>query len=110
MRLTEQNPKFLGAGGEGVWKADGSPAPRREGVGLMFDCPCGCGGCTFVDFANPLDGAGQHRLEARAVWQRTGETFETLTLTPSILIHSSSAPDTCKGWHGYLTNGELLTC
>jgi hypothetical protein len=33
------------------------------------------------------------------LWQRTGETFETLTLTPSV---------DCSAWghwHGFITNG-----
>jgi hypothetical protein len=37
-------------------------------------------------------------------WQRTGETFETLSLTQSI-----RRLDGCK-WHGLITNGEIVTC
>jgi hypothetical protein len=39
------------------------------------------------------------------MWTRTGEDFETLTLTPS--IHSDPAKGGC-GWHGFITNGEVL--
>ncbi len=39
-----------------------------------------------------------------AHWQRTGETFDTLTLTPS--IHSRKEKGGC-GWHGFITNGEV---
>ncbi len=34
-------------------------------------------------------------------WQRTGDTFETLTLTPS--IDASRAGH----WHGFITDGEV---
>jgi hypothetical protein len=96
---------FVDAGGEGVSDRDGSPVPERHGVGLMCDCPCGkCGELLFVGFANPLDGGSAHAPECPK-WTRTGETFEVLTLTPSIL---RAEPLGC-GWHGYITNGEVLT-
>lgn len=95
------------------------PAPLRTGVGLAFDCPHGeacpksaMGGDDpelrawyrrhYVDFANPLDGGPSVRAEH--AWQRTGETFDTLTLTPS--IHSVADKGGC-GWHGFITNGEV---
>lgn len=110
MKLTDLHPEFIGHGGEGVSDSDGNPVPRREGCGLICDCPCGkCdpedGGQLFVPFANPLDGGPSH--DPRGGWQRTGETFETLTLTPSILRISS--PSSC-GWHGWIRNGEVISC
>lgn len=105
MRLIDLRPKFLGHGGEGVTNtATGAPVPRREGVGLQFDCPCGCGIPCFVHFSNPLDGGAPLVHEPFPSWQRTGDTFETLTLTPSIL---RTPPRGC-GWHGYITNGEVI--
>lgn len=104
MRLSDLHPQFVGAGGDGITNADGTPAPRREGVGVMFDCPCGAPESpVYVPFANPLDGGPQHGAKG---WQRTGATFETLTLTPSILRTYSSCG--CK-WHGFITNGEVIT-
>jgi hypothetical protein len=35
------------------------------------------------------------------IWQRTGETFDDLTLTPSIDASPSGH------WHGYVTNGQV---
>lgn len=104
MKLTDLNPKFYGAGGPGVTRADGSPAPHREGVALVFDCPCG-GEClpVAVEFANPLDGGPPLRSDGHT-WQRTGDTFETLTLQPSILRR-----DFCK-WHGWIRAGEVISC
>ena len=103
VKLTDLEPHFIGAGGEGITRADGSPAPERHGVGLMCNCPCGCDRQLYVPFANPLDGGSP--IDARQGWQRTGDTFETLTLTPSIL---RKGPETC-GWHGFVTDGEIRT-
>lgn len=108
MKLTELNPCWVSAGGEGVRDKDGNPVPEREGIGLGFDCPCGCGEHVFVAFANPMDGRSPHVShppgQRQPTWQRAGETFETLTLTPSILRNQSKGG--C-GWHGFITNGEI---
>jgi hypothetical protein len=104
MRLTSLNPQFLSNGGPGITRSDtGEPVPKTDGVGVMFDCPCGnldedhrC----YVPFENPI-GPGPHLNEKG--WKRTGETFEVLTLTPSILRIGDC------GWHGFITNGEVIT-
>jgi hypothetical protein len=69
-------------------------------MALAFDCPCGCGDALCIPFANPIDGGPN---EFPKGWQREGETFEALTLRPSILRMSG-----CR-WHGFITNGEILT-
>lgn len=105
MRLTDLNPVFLSTGGSGVTRSDtGEPIPETKGVGVVFDCPCGnhdeehrC----YVPFANPI-GPGPHENERG--WRRTGDTFDTLTLTPSILRYRGLCD-----WHGYITNGDVLT-
>lgn len=113
MKLTDLNPRFVGAGGEGVYNADGTPAEEREGVGISFDCPCGCSDRVFITIDPPMDGKGIWSKN-RYSWKRTGDSFENLTLTPSIkrmeikdkdgkIIHKS-----CK-WHGFITNGEIIT-
>lgn len=100
MKLTDLNPWWVGCGGEGV-TLHGQPVPRRERIAIEFDCPCGTANCLcIIEFANPEDGAGPSRSDGHT-WQRTGTTFETLSLTPSILRRSPC------GWHGYLTDGEL---
>lgn len=94
VKLTDLNPVFLPIRGhEGV----------TEGAGVQFDCPCGdkdenhrC----FVGFANPI-GPGPYTNDK--AWQRTGDTFETLTLTPSIQRF-----EYCK-WHGFITAGNVIT-
>lgn len=122
MKLIDLDPRWVGAGGEGIRNADGSPAEARHGIGISFLCPCAT--CTpqrtgdrdadfhlrvFVAFANPLDGKPPLHDE-RHRWQRTGDTFDTLSLTPSIL---STPPHGC-GWHGFVGSngaapGEVIT-
>lgn len=106
MRLADLNPRFVGSGGTGVTYSDtGLPVPRREGIGLGFDCPCGCASRVFVYFANPLDG-GPSASGLNHSWNRTGMDFDKMTLTPSIL---RCHPGSC-GWHGFVTDGEIITC
>lgn len=124
MRLTELDPRWVGAGGEGILNADGTKATKRHGVGLSFLCPCST--CTalrtnypdedfhlrvFVGFTNPID-EGATLDSDGPKWTRVGDTFETLTLQPSIL--SQKEKGGC-GWHGYIGGpggdkpGEVVT-
>lgn len=111
MRLVHLNPKWIGAGGAGISRigenGEHEPVPKRSGVGLMFDCPCGCDSPLYVDIKNPLDGKGLHQTNADHFWARKGEDFETLTLTPSIL-RKQIRGEGC-GWHGFVTSGEIIT-
>lgn len=106
MRLIVLHPRWVGAGGEGISDKDGNPVPERHKVGVSFECPCGrCGVRCYVPFENPIDGGPRHDTRPESHhWHREGETFETLTLTPSIL----RSPDKggC-GWHGFVTNGGI---
>ncbi len=91
MKLIDLNPDWVSHEG-------------RHGEGLACDCPCGCDSRLWVPFANPIDGLP--KSPEISGWQRTGETFETLTLSPSIWRKKPGSPDGC-GWHGFLTNGEF---
>ena len=112
MKLADLNPRWIGAGGEGIFRRNAAgelePAPRREGVGIMFDCPCGldrgCEGWVYVAFSNPRDGGAPIASPGQPTWARTGESFETLTLSPSILRVGGC------GWHGWVRNGEVIAC
>lgn len=80
-------------------------------VGLLFDCPtCTrqadpvCGGRVFVFLDPPLDPGPSLGVGDRA-WKRTGDTFETLSLSPSILTRV--AADGSEHWHGHVTNGQV---
>ena len=103
MRLTALHPKWID-GGPGLTK-DGQPGRDRHGVGVTFDCPCGaCGQPCVLLFSNPLDGLGlDDPTAAKILYDRAGETFETLTVTASI---DRPRPQGC-GWHGTLTQGEV---
>lgn len=105
MRLTDLNPRWYTIGD--------SP----DIVGLTFDCPC-CGpdgkptslGTNYrprigVLFKEEIDRDGLpndvHWSRAGAKWHREGETFETLTLAPSINCEQFGH------WHGWIKNGEV---
>ena len=103
MKLTELDPRWCGAGGEYVSDKDGNPFPKRHGIGVIFNLPCGCDAPCFIPFANPLDGGPPIHTE-NAQWRRVGDTFETLSLTPSILRAKEKGG--C-GWHGFITAGEV---
>jgi hypothetical protein len=71
-----------------------------------FLCCCPCGGCDedrllYVPFKNPI-GPGPVTTREQG-WQRTGETFESLTVSPSI-----RRLEGCQ-WHGLLQNGVFVT-
>jgi hypothetical protein len=103
MKLIELDPSWWSNGGPGLTDtATGLPVPERTGQGITFDCPCGCADIVSVPFTNPLDGGPPARQDV--TWDRTGETFETLTLSPSL-----QRMDGCK-WHGWVRNGEVITC
>lgn len=109
MRLVDLKPRW--------WAEAG-----RHGQGVSFECPH-CVGQEHpqrigVAFANPVDGGPaivlsnkvklDHVHEQRLYdvppgfhWTRTGETFEALTLSPSVNAEASGH------WHGFVTNGEI---
>jgi hypothetical protein len=114
MRLSELNPHWISE-----WTALGKP--ERHGMGVMFDClHCVLKGIKSGDssmvripvgFKNPLDGGPPFKDEIKAdgmargrpLWDRTGDTFDTLTLSPS--IDASKTHD--GGWHGFVRSGEV---
>jgi hypothetical protein len=111
MRLVDLNPKWVGSGGEGISTGDGRPVPPREGVAIMFDCPCGghedakgdetreFQSRVFVHIDPAMDGKPADE-SSKPAWKRTGDSFENLTLEPSI--------QRVGGWHGFVRNGEIV--
>lgn len=106
MRLTELSPRWWGE-------------PGRAGQFLIFLCPHCRKVRLGIAIANPIDGGPAHpntvddmlhhihELELYEVgsrhgvaWTRTGETFEELSLSPSVNAEPSGH------WHGFITNGE----
>lgn len=114
MKLTDLQPRWFDVPGVGT---------NKDGV--TFVCPCQK--CRAnpenarrlgIQFANPIGSEPLplmtqkekrvHLFERRTfdiamnyLWQRTGETFEDLTLTPSVDASASGH------WHGYITGGEI---
>lgn len=97
INLTRLDPEWLQHGG--------------RIVGVHFVCPvCSRWGARFegahsvgVLFANPPDGGPAAPNDESIVanyqgqrWTRTGDTFETLTLSPSIDV---------RCWHGWINAG-----
>jgi hypothetical protein len=116
LRLVDLNPHWISE-----WTPpDG--ALTRHGQGVMFDCPhCVRAGIKSsesrmvripVGFKNPIDGGPPFKDEIKAdgqargrpLWDRTGDTFETLTLSPS--IDASKTHE--GGWHGFVQNGAIV--
>lgn len=70
-RLVDCNPKW------------GSRYGEHDEAFVTFDCPEGHSDCHHtIPFTPTL--AGRVNEQAGAMWDRTGDTFEMLTLTPSI--------------------------
>lgn len=119
-RLVDCDPRW--AHGRYYGQEDG---PVR---GIHFDCPEGHADCShIIPFTPALDGTtAEIWQQSGANWQRTGDTFETLSLSPSIRRMPSYAsreaalaagciPEyitesmTCA-FHGFITNGAITFC
>lgn len=89
----------------------------RRGMGLSFNCPL-CGQQRLsIWYANPMDGGPPREAlpitpdlpeEIKRLytcynnrWQRTGDSFENLTLSPS--VDASGAGH----WHGFISEGNV---
>lgn len=90
--LVECAPRWIGAHGH----------PELGNIGVAFDCPI----CApekdhmiFVPFMKmPND-------KPRDLWEQSGDTFETLTLNPSIKI-TPNEWFPC-GFHGWVIQGKV---
>lgn len=107
-RLVDCNPRFAQMGNRGptCW--------------LVFDCP-EAHDCMFkngnvqIPITPSLEGEPQTSPQSNgAIWQRTGDTFETLTLSPSILMRPTTTTDghvvdPCA-LHIFIKNGAIEFC
>jgi len=113
MKLTDLDPRWFDVPGVGT---------NRDG--LTFLCPCekcrsGQAVRLGVQFANPVEGhPGIEMTEAEKLrhvhelgtfdvppghmWQRTGDTFDTMTLSPSVDASKSGH------WHGCVRDGQIV--
>lgn len=119
-RLVDCNPRWV----------SGRYAGQDDDVacGIHFDCPEGHDGCSHaIPFTPRLDGSpATSWYTSLAIWQRTGDTFETLSLSPSILRqpqYASAAAAVAAGriaehvtesmlcaFHGFITGGQITFC
>lgn len=96
-RLVDANPGWMVKYG-----ADGETVVRDE-CGLTFNCPIHENCRHAIVFANPRDGGPP--LRGEPLWHRTGETFDELTLSPSIRVLGESC-----NWHGFIREGRFEHC
>jgi hypothetical protein len=101
VKLAAANPKWLGT------------VSGREGVGVSFDCPCArCHNRDDRQRINvyidpPFDGGAP----ISPAWERSGDTFDSLTLKPSIILRIGDGKGgMVEHWHGFVTAGELRSC
>jgi len=100
MRFTELEPRW-GVDADIVIGGVNQHFEGRLGMGVTFLCPHCKATRLAVFFANPIDGLPPTD-DATHLWQRTGEDFETLTLSPSIDASAHGH------FHGFITNGAVL--
>lgn len=85
--LLKYNPKWLGILRPG------------SGEGLSLDCPvCGASHKLVVYFDNPVDGKEKASWQ-QIVWKRTGDSFENITIEPSIQYQC---------FHGWIEKGQVI--
>lgn len=111
MKLVDLHPNWI----RGRWlDAQGVEqfAEGRSGMGLLFDCPVHGEACPLaVWFENPVDGlpkVTRSGRDGKSWWQREGETFEVLTLAPSIHVQDPQPDGSLRThWHGWIRSGEV---
>jgi len=101
MKLIDLHPRWTGVGDFGYEIIDG----------VSFDCPHCKTQRLAVKFTPPIDrhdwGGKQIEFPIYPLqWKRVGDTFETLTLSPS--VDASSRIDFQNHWHGHIQNGEVI--
>lgn len=106
MRLTEFDPR---------WFTFAHPADGADiRIGLTFLCPHCRKQRLAVQFDPPIDPAGLFAKfgvqfpRTGLIWGRYGDTFETLTLTPSIDVSRGATIEFEGHWHGSITAGEIV--
>lgn len=110
MKLIILAPRWcVGAFRDPATKTTTMPAPaKRHGMGITFLCPVHLDHRLAVFFSNPIDGGTA--VEGREfLWRRKGDTFEALTLGPSIDAskHTHGHEVQTRCWHGTIENGEI---
>lgn len=100
--MIELNPRWVGTG---------QPGNGLIIHGITFDCPHCRTQRLGVVFKNAIDPEGWiergvTRHHDKNEWDRTGDTFETLTLSPS--IDTQSGVEFEGHWHGFIRDGNVV--
>ncbi len=100
MRLLDLDPRWFG------WTHEGVGAY----VGFTFLCPHCMKQRLAVTFRNPISVGGfdvskMHWPNVGFQWYRTGETFEDLTVSPS--VNANDPTEWKNHWHGNIVRGEI---
>ncbi len=102
MRLIEFNPRWI----TGIRADIPETRGKRGQIGITFLCPHCRMQRLGVLFEPPIDDNvlwlfATWKPIAGKRWERSGETFDTLTLIPSV------DASTYGHWHGTIKNGEI---
>lgn len=104
MKLIDCKPKWIDTANytseDGALHFPRYGGTKRKGMGLTFEDPQHPSQRLGIYFQNPIDELPPALNEK--LWHREGDSFETLTITPSIDCSSSGF------WHGNIVNGEML--
>ena len=97
MKLKDFDATFVGHASEGRFRHG---VPFDEAQGIFFECPrCPSGHGVLVWF----DGRDvPAAMTPTPRWKMSGTGLDDLTLQPSILLAQPC------GWHGFITNGEIV--
>lgn len=115
MRLADKEPRWVAIGYPGfVEKANAWAQSLPIYCGVSFMCPHCNAQRLAVIFDPPVNPAGHVVRDAppvpagQLVWKRDGgDTFDTLTLSPSLDFSRPARIDFAGHWHGFIKNGEL---
>lgn len=108
MKLRELDAQLVRWTGVDHWLRQPPDAKVTAADGVLFVCP----GCRehsiLVWFTDRVVAAEQFPAPR---WRPEGGTLDDLTLSPSINLDTPSAREhgTCR-WHGWIRNGEAVSC
>jgi hypothetical protein len=117
MKLTELSPKWIKqASGAIVGVEFACPVHAHLGLDANGWAPCILAQIS-VPFANPIGEAQPSDFRKGAVWNRSGDSFESLSLTPSIRCSQGDGKGeggSLTHWHGFVGSngaapGDVLT-
>lgn len=118
MKLTKENATFVGSyteEGEEKTVSFREQVLVAEAQGILFECPkCAGSHQVLCWFSNPRNApvVPATAFPRPGRWTFSGDTVETLTLTPSVdlsLVDADhpASDQRCYG-HGFVTNGEAV--